>query len=52
MLIWQPIGFTSGLEGGLAVKGAAAGKDLLRLQYRCAEAGIQAPPLLAPRHAA
>jgi hypothetical protein len=36
----------------LAIKGAAAGKDLPRLQYRSAEAGIQAPPLLASRHAA
>jgi hypothetical protein len=36
----------------LAVKGVTAGKDLPRLQYRSAEAGIQAPPLLEPRHAA
>jgi hypothetical protein len=34
--------------GGLAIKGAAAGKDFPCLQYRGAEAGIQAPPLLAP----
>jgi hypothetical protein len=37
---------------GLAIKGAAAGKNLPRFQYRGAEAGIQAPPLLASRHAA
>jgi hypothetical protein len=36
----------------LAIKGAAAGENLPRLQYCGAETGIQAPPLLVPRHAA
>jgi hypothetical protein len=42
----------AGKTDGLAIKGAAAGKNLPRLQYCGAEAGIQAPPLLAPRYAA